>query len=96
MYARETDNGIKGEIVEVEDKFVDFQIVLNADEISALISRKRISSRSDIHLPKNEMMASSVHSAHPFVDSTRLLQNYFRTDQPDKWKHKTSIRAMRK
>lgn len=97
MYAREDEvDADIGELVTLPEKFVDFQIILTADEISALISRTRIASRSDIHDPKNAMMASSVHAAHPFVDSTRLMQDYFRTKKPEKWVHRGDLRAARK
>lgn len=80
----------------VPDKWVDFQIVLTSDEMTALISRRRVSSRADIKQPKSEMVANCVHTSVPFVDSTRLLKDYFRTNKPDRWISKQDIRPAKK
>jgi hypothetical protein len=55
------------------------------EELNALVSRQRIRGRGDVKPPNNDMASRNVHLTTPFVDNTRLMKNYYRTDRPDKW-----------
>jgi hypothetical protein len=80
------------------DKYFDVQIILNQEELNALVSRQRIRSREDVKPKNNSLAAKNVHIATPFVDSSRLMKNYFRTDHPEKWvdRHNGGLRPSRK
>ena len=74
------------------DDYVDFQIVLTAEEMSALISRRRITSRPDIQLAKSQLVSNNVHISTPFVDQSRVMKAHLRPDNPEKWMDKDGIR----
>lgn len=68
------------------DRFIDFQIVLTHDEITALAARRK-KERDDIKLVKSKAAATSVHSATPYIDPRRIKLDMLRPGHPDRWLH---------
>lgn len=77
---------------DLPDKYIDFQIILTAEEMSTLISRRRITSRSDIQLAKSQLVSGNVHISTPYVDPSRVMKDHFRPNHPEKWVSKEDIR----
>jgi hypothetical protein len=77
---------------ELPEKYIDFQIVLTADEMSTLISRKRILNRSDLQHHKSQMSSANVHITTPYIDHSRVMRDHFRPNHPEKWVSKDDIR----
>lgn len=68
------------------DKFVDFQIILTQEEMTALAARKK-AQKVDAKLHKNQAASSSVHTATPYVDPKRIAAEMLRPGHPDRWLH---------
>lgn len=67
------------------DKFIDFQIVLTHEEMTALAARKK-SERADVKLVKNQAAQSSIQATAPYIDSKRIMKEMLRSGtHPDKW-----------
>jgi hypothetical protein len=76
-----TENGvyIRTDVSEPEHShFVDFQIILNEDELRVLLSRKKSMEREDLKDPKSLFAANAIGKAAPFVDARRLTCDIYR------------------
>jgi hypothetical protein len=76
---------------QISDKYLDFQIVLTQDEITALASRRK-KERDDKKLMKSQAAATSVHSSVPYVDPRRIKLEMLRPGHPDRWLHPEGMR----
>jgi hypothetical protein len=78
---------------DLPDNHIDFQLILTAEEMSTLISRRRIAvSRSDVQLANNQLASGNVHISTPYVDPSRVMKDHFRPNHPEKWVSKQDIR----
>lgn len=68
----------------LQDKYVDFQVILTQEEMTILAARKK-AEKMDAKLGKSVAASNSVHNAIPYVDRKRIVQDMFRPDNPDKW-----------
>jgi len=66
------------------NRFVDFQILLTAEELTTLAARRR-ADRKDVKLDKSQAASQSLLAALPYVEPRRVSQGLLRPDQPDKW-----------
>lgn len=82
FYARRTDD------VDVDDmdRFIDFQIILTQEEMTALAARKK-AQKNDAKLHKSQAAALSVHASTPYVDPKRIAAEMLRPGHPDRWIH---------
>lgn len=65
-------------------KFIDLQIILTPEEMTALAARKR-SNRPDSKLFKSQAASTSVHSTTPFIEPARISKELLRPGHPDRW-----------
>lgn len=65
-------------------KFIDVQIILTQEEMTALAARKR-SSRPGAKLFKSQAASTSVHSTTPFIEPARISKELLRPGHPDRW-----------
>jgi hypothetical protein len=82
FYSRQLENLDVDEM----DKFIDFQIVLTQEEMTALAARKK-AQKLDGKLHKSQAAALSVHAATPYVDPKRIAAEMLRPGHPDRWIH---------
>jgi hypothetical protein len=67
------------------DKYIDFQIILTHEEMTALAARKK-AERADVKLLKNQAAQTSIQAAAPYIDPKRIMKEMLRSGtQPDKW-----------
>jgi len=64
------------------EQYIDLQIVLNKHEITLLASRIHKLGEGDF---KSQMSSGSVHHQTPYVDTTRVMKDLYRPEQPGKW-----------
>lgn len=73
------------------ERFLDFQIILTHDEITALAARRK-KERDDNKLIKSQAAATSIHSSTPYVDPRRIKLEMLRPGHPDRWVHPEGMR----
>lgn len=97
IYTRTALNDQEDELLHVasdlNNLFVDFQVVLTKEEIITLAARRR-SFRPDMQLHKNIAASASPNISTPYVDPKRIL--LFRPDNPDKWIDPKGIQPYKK
>lgn len=72
------------------EKYVDFQVVLTAEELATLAARRR-ADRRDVKLDKNQAAAASPLVSVPYVEPRRVREALLRPDQPEKWINSSGI-----
>ena len=65
------------------EQYIDLQLVLNKHEITLLASR--IHKLDPVGDFKSQMSSGSIHHLTPYVDTTRVMKDLYRPDQPGKW-----------
>lgn len=93
LYARNMDREEADDIL--QDKYVDFQIILTQEEMTILAARKK-AEKVDAKLGKSMAASNSVHNAIPYVDRKRIVQDMFRPDNPDKWINSEGMKTFSK
>ena len=97
FYRRTDEHEEQFDNIASDDKFIDFQIILTKDEISALAARKRsLQIHTDKVLHKSTAASKSVHAATPYIDQYRITKELMRPNKPEKWVHPTGLRPVGK
>eukprot|EP01031_Cornospumella_fuschlensis_P033707 gene33707-40780_t len=82
LYSRRMDRGEESELV--SDRFIDVQIVLTQEELATLAARKK-AQKPQTKLFKNQQASTSVHTAVPYIDPSRIKRDMLRPGHPDRW-----------
>ncbi len=93
FYSRQFQHGETEEIL--SDRFMDFQIILTQEEVATLAARRK-AEKHDNKLVKNIAAATSVHTATPYVEPKRIVQEMLRPGQPDRWIHPDGMKPVMK
>jgi hypothetical protein len=78
------------------DRFIDFQIVLNEEELQVLMHRKKMMGRSDLRIEKSKSASRSFERGVPYIDSNRVEQTMYRSTQPEKWVNSEGMRPLKR
>ncbi|RYG70420.1 hypothetical protein EON64_00205 [archaeon] len=82
LYSRHMTRGEEAELM--SDRFIDVQIVLTQEELATLAARKK-AHKPQTKLFKNQAASSSVHTAVPYIDPSRIKRDMLRPGHPDRW-----------
>eukprot|EP01036_Dinobryon_divergens_P035204 gene35204-45592_t len=72
------------EYTSFNSKYMDFQVILTNEELTALAARKR-ADRRDIKSDKSQAASASPLTASPYIEPRRIRDALLRPDQPEKW-----------
>jgi hypothetical protein len=75
------------------DKYVDFQIILSAEELTTLASRKKAASTRLVAMKGNQQ---SLHCSTPYVDPRRIYKDHLRPSNPDRWISSEGLRPYKR
>jgi hypothetical protein len=93
FYGRQFEDGESEGFL--SDRFIDFQIILTQEEVTTLAARRK-AEKQDVKLVKNLAAATSVHTATPYFESKRVVQDMLRPGQPDRWIHPDGMKPAMK
>lgn len=77
------------------EKYVDFQIILTAEELTTLAARKKTAT-SRVGVAPRGLPAPSLSSSTPYIDPRRIQKDLLRPTNPDKWMDPEGLRAYKK
>jgi len=76
------------------ERYVDFQIVLSAEELTTLAARKKTLTSRVGQSPRG--IKPTLHSSTPYVDPRRIQRDLLRPVNPDKWLSSEGLRPYKR